>query len=193
MFHAIEDSFYKEHHFFADLVGRWKAKDKITLWISLRTTRKSCGGSVCLIAWHLHGGRAPLFQITHCHCRWHFYYKIMPSAKVLKYPKVARSNVPTSPDINIYVKEFLWIIFVTMILLLKTHEKDDVPCVSHLASVTLLWQNHGYVIKIIPDKCSQQLGSIGFHSRFLPLQLTRKINISQRKWRQMPKCCIDSQ
>lgn len=85
----------------------------------------------------------------------------MPSAevKVLKYPKVARPDVPSVPYINIYATKFLWIIFVTVILLLKSHavfheKEDDVPCVCHLASVTLLWQYHGYAKKIIPDKCS---------------------------------------
>ena len=37
----------------------------------------------------------------------------MLSAKVLKYPKVARPDVSSIPYINIYLKEFLWVIFVT--------------------------------------------------------------------------------
>lgn len=61
----------------------------------------------------------------------------MPSAniKVLTYPKVARPDVLSIPYINIYVKEFLWIVFVTMILLLKStlfsmKKKMTSPCFS---------------------------------------------------------------
>ena len=35
----------------------------------------------------------------------------MLSAKVLKYPKVARPDVSSIPYINIYLKEFLWVIY----------------------------------------------------------------------------------
>ena len=42
--------------------------------------------------------------------------RTMLSAKVLKYPKVARPDVSSIPYINIYLEEFLWVIFVTVLL-----------------------------------------------------------------------------
>ena len=73
--------------------------------------------------------------------------RTMPPAtvKLLKHPKLVQPDASCIPYINICVKNFLWVIFVTTITLLKTHsgfhaKEDDVPCVSHLASATLLWQ-----------------------------------------------------
>jgi hypothetical protein len=79
------------------------------------------------------------------------------SAKVSKCPKVSRPVVPSILPINIFVNKILQVIYNLLTPENPTafdKKEDEAPCASHLASVTLLWQYHGYAIKTTPDKCS---------------------------------------